>query len=85
MPWISSSLMFVCGFLQPWEAYLRRYPTLPLVIIVGSDDPALKHKPKPSELEGDRNWRVVLKSKLNVWMNPEPLDMVVYERITPLS
>eukprot|EP00966_Prymnesium_polylepis_P044412 1029532-Prymnesium_polylepis.1 len=75
-----SAIIFATCFLLPWEAYLSRYPTLPLVIIIGDEDAPKNCWPRPSELEGELGWRVLFRSKINAWKAPAPLDMVVYEK-----
>ena len=77
-----SSIIFVSGYLTPWEAYLARYDTIPLVVIIGEEALDSKHHgPRPTALEGDPKWKVVLKAQANVWNVSKVLDVVVYERV----
>ena len=45
-----TALVFVRTVLQPWRAYLARYPDVPLVIVIGDDSDEKFFQPQPSDL-----------------------------------
>lgn len=56
----NTALVFVNGQLWEWEAYLARYPEVPLVLVIGDDESDVKmHKPRPSQLMGFRGLRLL--------------------------
>ena len=76
----STALIFVNGFLCPWEAYLARYPDMPLVLIVGNDDDERKgHCPRPSQLAGHVGYRLLRRMHIDCHNSP-CLMLAVYER-----
>ena len=58
----STALLFVWGAKLPWEAYLARYPNVPLVVIVGDPEVGDTCATNPSAvaLEGKAGWKQVL-------------------------
>ena len=77
----STALVFVNGFLTPWEAYLSKYPELPLVLIIGDDDTDQKgHYPRPNALEQHVGFRLLRRMPIDVFERP-PLTLAVYERV----
>ena len=55
----STGLLFVWGAKLPWEAYLARYPTVSLVVIVGDPEVGDRCATTPSAvaLEGKAGWK----------------------------
>jgi len=76
----TTALVFVNGFLCPWEGYLAHYPQLPLVLVIGDDAPGRKgHSPKPAQLEGRSDYRLLRRMPIDCHDAP-PLTLAVYER-----
>lgn len=81
-----SAIIFDRIWIQPWEAYLARYPQLAAVVIVGDDtrfsDHKIRHKRvmKTDALDGRKGWRRALTTSLHV-RDGTPLACVVYERV----
>lgn len=77
-------LVFVHTVLGPWEAYLARYPTIPLVVVIGNDDDAKLYKPKPKDLEGIAGLKLLRKFEIDCMRGHPRQTCVVYERaVTP--
>ena len=74
----TTAMIFCNGCLIPWEAYLARYPQLPILIVIGDNDARKMHQPRPSDLEGVQGWRLLRKMTIDVYKRP-PLEMHVYE------
>ena len=74
-----AALLFVWGRALPWRAYLARYPTVPLVAIVGDPAHGGSTEPSASALNGSRCWRRVLCQPMRARMPHATL--AIYERI----
>ena len=78
----STALLFVWGAKLPWDAYLARYPTVPLVAIVGDPEEGERCATSPSAaaLDGKAGWRRVLRTPMRAVRRNSIL--VVYVRTT---
>ena len=77
---LETALVFVRTVLQPWRAYLARYPTLPLVIVIGDDSLPKLYEPKPIEPAEVTGLRLLRRSAIDCHRGGT-LDMAVYERV----
>ena len=79
----STGLLFVWGAKLPWEAYLARYPTVSLVVIVGDPEVGDRCATTPSAvaLEGKAGWKQVLCTPVRAVRRNSMV--AVYTRCTP--
>ena len=83
----ATALIFCRSVMQPWRAYLAKYPEVPLVIVIGDDTAEKLYEPQPKELEAYANeggapgvaGLRLLRSMTIDRMGAAPLTMVVYE------
>ena len=79
----ATALLFVWGAKLPWEAYMARYPQVPLVAIVGDPEPGecCATTPSSAALEGRPGWRRVLNAPIRAVRRNSML--AVYVRDAP--
>ena len=73
------ALLFLMSVLQPWRAYLTRYPDVPLLIVIGDDSAKKLYQPKPSEPEDVTSLRLLRRMPICAHTGAD-LSMAVYER-----
>ena len=65
--------------LQPWRAYLARYPEVPLVVVIGDDSDDKFFQPQPGDLAEIPSLTLVHTGEIDLHRG-KPLKMVAYER-----